>query len=195
VKRAERHLTDQELVSRYFDVEDADRRVALHLTACRDCASRHARLAAALDADHDRVAREADAAWPTRRLAEQREAILRRLEHPRSARVLAFRPRIAAVRETGARLTRRPARWVVAAAMIVTVLGAYGNWWLAFRGDAGLDADAGRSAVLRPAGAHDFFDSDHESVLLAIDTALARPGARELRALDALTPYADDPVR
>jgi len=181
-----RHPDDERLVVRYFDAASHDQELELHLVRCGDCAARAGRLAALLDADHDRTLGRADAWFGTERLARQRGAILERLTRRDDGAVVAF-PGQRAHAPVASRVIR--SRWAAAAVLVVSVGLGSGSW---FNGavPASQDryADGGLQASLAP------LHEGEEALLLEIDRALDRPQTRELRALEALTPRADEAV-
>jgi hypothetical protein len=181
------HPSDERLVIRYFEAAERDQPLELHLVRCPACEERANRLAAALDSDHDRTLGAADGWFGTDRLARQRDAILARISAARAADGVAC-PQS---RPTWASAPSRviSSRWAAAAVLVVSVgLGSGG--WFASTMPSGPDrfSDAPLQAALAPV------HEGEDALLLEIDRALARPQTRELRALEALTPRADEAV-
>jgi hypothetical protein len=184
VRRGDAHPDDDRLAARYFgdDLPEIDR----HVGVCHRCAARQGVMQAELDAERARLGRSTDAYFTPSRLSAQRAEILARLAAPRRARVLAFPA-------AGEAATLRPAsapgrvRWVTAAVAAV-MLAATGAGWLAEEGRRWTRHGASSFLAERLGAAHDaaLHEPDDEA-LAAIDVALARPGASELLALDALT--------
>lgn len=182
------HPDDERLVIRYFEPSDRDQALEVHLLRCASCAARASRLAALLDADHDRTLGAADAWFGSERLTEQRRAILGRIARPGGAGVVAFPSRglrvPAASRVLGS-------RWAAAAVLVVSVGLGSGSWFAgSVASTPGPDrfAEAGLQAALAPV------HEGEDAMLLEIDQAIARPQTRELRALEALTPRAGELV-
>jgi hypothetical protein len=186
VKPAETHPTDERLTGRYFDASGRDEALELHLLRCAVCAARAAQLGAVLDGDHDRSLGAADAAFGPDRMAAQRAVILARIAQPPG--VLTFRGRSLAA-PAAARVVRT-SRWAAAAAVLAfSVSLGSGTWfgcWQNPAGDRFTDAPLQASLATLP--------EREDTLLLEIDRALARPQTNELRALEALTPRADEPV-
>lgn len=176
------HPDDTQIIGRHFG--DDDPLVEQHMARCHVCAAREQALEACLGDDRKRIVRAADAYFTPTRLDTQRAAVLARLDAPRRARVLTF-PATAEAAGPAARFTPTWHRWAAAtaAAVMVTVAGA---GWLVeesrrtpFRST---DTTVAQSRTTTGAWAE-----PDDAALAAIDVALARPGAAELRALDALT--------
>jgi len=181
------HPDDERLVVRYFETSDRDQTLELHLLRCAGCAARAHQLAAALDEDHDRTLGAADAWFGADRLANQRAAVLGRISGSRGD-VVTF-PEPALRTPAASRVVR--SRWAAAAVLVFSVGLGSGSWF----GGGGTTpgaADRFSDAPLRAALAP--MHEGEDALLLEIDRALAHPQTRELRALEALTPRADELV-
>jgi anti-sigma factor RsiW len=185
VKHGSSHPGEAALVARYYG--GGDPTLDAHVARCPRCAARENALRAALDAEKGRLSRITDAYFTPARLDAQRAEVLHRLEAPRRARVLAF-PFPDASPAPSPRVSGRRLRWLAAAAAaaMIAVAGAgrfaEESWRLS-------PAVSGQRASLQPAGSGQaaVVREPDDAELAAIDVALARPGARELVALDALT--------
>jgi hypothetical protein len=143
-------------------------------------------LRAALDAEKSRLSRITDAYFTAARLDAQRAEVLRASRGspacPRAGLSFPDASPAPSPRVSGRRL-----RWLAAAAAaaMIAVAGAgrfaEESWRLSLL--------AGQRASLQPAGSGQaaVVREPDDAELAAIDVALARPGARELVALDALT--------
>lgn len=115
------HLSDDRLVEVCVDrlttpAEDA------HLAQCDTCTGRRSRLEHAFRDLFDVAIAEADAAFPTERLATQRARVLQRIElHGRPARVLAFP--VSELPELRSLRARPAARWIAGAAAAGLAMG------------------------------------------------------------------------
>ncbi|HXE80371.1 MAG TPA: hypothetical protein VNK41_06450 [Vicinamibacterales bacterium] len=181
------HPHDEQLILRYFE-STRDDALELHLLRCTPCAAHANRLAALLDADHDRTLRAADASFNAARLAEQRAAILARIARPGGAEVVRFPRRNSRV-PAAARVVRT--RWAAAAILVFSVALGSGTWFHGSR-SSGTDSEAFTATTRRASLAA--IHEGEDAMLLEIDYALARPRTVELRALEALTPRADESV-
>jgi hypothetical protein len=185
VRPGDAHPGDDRLVARYYGT--ADPGVDRHLRRCVSCAARRDALHATLDADKARHARRVEAYFTPARLESQRAEVLARLAAGRRARVLRFpapttaMPAVRAARE--GRL-----RWFAAAA-VAAMVGVAGAGWLADESRRHWSAGQGYAVEMQRQAANETAApaEPDDAALAAIDMALARPGAYELRALDALT--------
>lgn len=180
------HPDDARLVVRYFETSDRDEALELHVVRCTSCAARASRLAAMLDADHDRTLGAADAWFGAERLAAQRRAILARITRP--AGVVAF-PGRGLRAPVASRVIR--SRWAAAAVLVVSVGLGSGSW---FAGGVATTPGPERLGETRIQASLAPMHEGEDAMLLEIDRALDRPQTRELRALEALTPRADEIV-
>lgn len=149
-----------------------------------------ARLKNALDAYRAAAHAEADGYFDERALEAQRLRILARLEQAgHRAKVLPF-PGVMAAGRPGAGTSRR---WISAAAAAGLLIGLVtGQLLHVMPGDNWVHRDPIRSAqpsprmAVVPAVVNTSLDAD-DALLDAIDRAVARHGARDLRAFDDLT--------
>jgi predicted anti-sigma-YlaC factor YlaD len=186
-----RHLSEAALSAAWADARlDGSRPAHPHLAGCPACRARLAELSTWLDDMRDDAVAEADAAFPSERLAAQHGQIFRRLEAlGRSAKVIVF-PKLA---QPIASSTSPVRRWVASAAAAGLIAGvALGNY---------MDL---RHTILRPA------TTPAADVMAGIQTAAAgQPISDEellwhleelsssnmpesLTAFDSLTPRARD---
>jgi hypothetical protein len=176
-------------------VTSADDRLALdHIEACESCAQVLAQLTTEVADWRRTAASAADAQFDDGALEAQRFRILDRLAHlGQSARVLRFPGRPVARSAQGGLVNRR---WISAAAAAGLLIGIFtGRVLHIIPGDRALhvQADAARVAA-RPPGpsvvqASISMPTSDDELLDEIDRAVReRQRARELRALDALTP-------
>jgi hypothetical protein len=186
----QRHLSDDRLIEICLtgSMTAADR----HLASCVECEMRQLALTEMLDDIRTVAVAEADAAFPSDRLARQQARILQRIEHEgRPGRVIAFRasqPPEAAVRRT------RPAsRWVAAAAAAGLIVGLLAGH---FAHDLPGSATPARSQIVaNEAGAPVALRAvpttlSDDEFLGQIELAVGSGGPAALRPLDAVTPRA-----
>ena len=180
------HLTDDQLMAICFPETDGH-----HLAACDPCRARYDDLVRRLDELREEAVAEADARFPSERLAEQRSAVLRRLEQARhAADVVAFPARWAHAHE-GWRAPGPARRWVAAAAAAGLVAGLLVGRFvdLGSRAPSGgpsrvAVSEAPRATAPPPAAA---VSSADDNLLVEIEDAVTSRRVVELRALDALT--------
>ena len=203
--RAE-HVGDSRLYASYVDErtgEPLDPRVVDHLATCADCAGRFQEMAAMMNEVRASADAEADAVFPPTHLEEQRQQILRRLEHVnRPGRVISFPGRDAGADARPAALMT--SRWVAAAAAAGLFIGfAVGGYLgperlhrarstsfsqsapLAMSVQRASSTPAVRVSTTQPEPA------DDDAFLIELETALVRH-ARELQPFDAMTPYVSE---
>ena len=183
VESREIHLTDDQLMERYFLAADD-----AHLKACHGCRARYDEMARSLEHIREDAVLEADAVFTAERLHDQRDRVLRRLErqgHP--AEVLRFPNRFGSPRAAH-RLLGPARRWVAGAAAAGLVAGVFLGFAVDRRASAPTAARRASVAATtagnwQPAAAQD------EQMLTEIEDALTGPTRRviELRALDAMT--------
>jgi hypothetical protein len=188
VRPGDPHPGDDRLVADYYGA--ADPVLDRHLGRCLSCAARREALHAALDAEKRRHARRVDAYFTPARLDAQRAEVLARLGAPRRARVLRFPDPTPTASLPTVTLTREGRlRWFAAAA-VAAMVGVAGAGWLADESRRHWNAGASQGYTVdtkAQAAAETAAPEPDDAALAAIDMALARPGAYELRALDALT--------
>ena len=175
------HLSEQALV----DVCMTGERPA-HLERCEVCAGRALELGRWLDDVRATAMEEADAAFPSERLALQQSQILRRLEQlDRPARVIAF-PSPSRYDQLGVRQGIRPA-WVGVAAAAGLAIGLLGGQFSArFTGDAPVAPPAQAEQPAAPPATE---PSSPEFAYLSLDLdEVGRPQIEAVAALDAYTP-------
>ena len=200
------HVKDSRLFASYVDEragEPLDPRVVDHLATCAECAGRFQEMAAMMNELRESADAEADAVFSPAHLEEQRQQILRRLDHVnRPARVISFPGRDAAADARPAGLMAP--RWVAAAAAAGLFIGfAVGGYLGPERFHRARNTSFTQSApppmgVQRisstPAirvGATQPEPADDDAFLIDLETALVRH-ARELQPFDAMTPYVSD---
>ena len=200
------HVKDSRLFASYVDEragEPLDPRVVDHLATCADCAGRFQDMAAMMNELRESADAETDAAFSSAHLEEQRQQILRRLDHVnRPARVISFPGRDAAADARRAGLMAP--RWVAAAAAAGLFIGfAVGGYLGPERLHRARNTSFTQSAppamgVQRasstPAirvGTTQPEPADDDAFLIDLETALVRH-ARELQPFDAMTPYVTD---
>ncbi len=200
------HVKDSRLFASYVDEragEPLDPRVVDHLATCADCAGRFQDMAAMMNELRDAADADADAVFSPARLEEQRQQILRRLEHVnRPARVISFPGRDAAADARPAGLMAP--RWVAAAAAAGLFIGFAVGGYLGperlhrARTSSFTQSTPPAMSVQRvsstPAvrvGATQPETADDDAFLIELETALVRH-ARELQPFDAMTPYVSD---
>ena len=200
------HVKDSRLFASYVDErsgEPLDPRVADHLATCAECAGRFQELAVMMNELRESADAEADAVFSPAHLDEQRQQILRRLEHVhRSARVISFPGRDAAANSRAAGLMAP--RWVAAAAAAGLFIGFAAGGYLGperlhrARTSSFTQSAPPAMSVQRlsspPAirvGTTQPEPADDDAFLIDLETALVRH-ARELQPFDAMTPYVTD---
>ena len=200
------HVKDSRLFASYVDEragEPLDPRVVDHLATCAECAGRFQEMAAMMNELRESADAETDAAFSSAHLEEQRQQILRRLDHVnRPARVISFPGRDAAADARRAGLMAP--RWVAAAAAAGLFIGfAVGGYLGPERLRRARSSSFTQSAppamsVQRvsstPAirvGTTQPEPADDDAFLIELETALVRH-ARELQPFDAMTPYVSD---
>ena len=180
------HLSDDQLMETY--VLASENR---HISACRQCAARLDELVRTLHDMHEAAVREADGAFDSDRLHDQRDRIMRRIErHDHPAEVVAF-PHRTATHPAVHRLLGPARRWVAGAAAAGLAAGLF----LGFAMDrrmhyAALNQAIQQSAVTR-AAAWQIADARDEQLLNEVDEALVGSRVREMRpdlgAIDLMT--------
>lgn len=164
-----------------------------HLSSCGQCRSRYDALRTWADGLRQDAHTEADEAFPPERLAAQQAQIFRRLEAlERPARVIVF-PRFGRAVSSGRSGAQR---WIGAAAAAGVIVGlAAGQFmdlpWRTGLGDNGQGPIAQGTQTARtssPATPVPVSLTD-EDLLYDLD---ARPSARALEAIDAITPRSRD---
>ena len=200
------HVKDSRLFASYVDEragEPLDPRVVDHLATCADCAGRFQDMAAMMNELRESADAEADAVFSPARLEEQRQQILRRLEHVnRPARVISFPGRDAAADARPAGLMTP--RWVAAAAAAGLFIGFAVGGYLgperlhrvrnsSFTQSAppAMSAQRVSSTPAIRVGTTPPEPVDDDAFLIELETALVRH-ARELQPFDAMTPYVSD---
>ena len=186
------HLSDDHLIEVCLTANDGATARA-EWTSCVQCRSRHAVLAGLLSDVETAAAREADAAFPTDRLARQRARIMQRLEaEGRPGRVITF-PAGSVPQEPTLRRTRPASRWIAAAAAAAFVVGLLaGHLVHSLPSSASSVPPVLQSrSVAVPVPTRPFLSviSDDE-FLGQIEVAAGRTSPAPLRALDTLTPRA-----
>jgi hypothetical protein len=190
MKRA--HLSDDRLI----EICLADPLVAIdepHLLDCERCEQRRLALASTLSDVSAHAIDEADAAFPSGRLARQHARIMQHVDHlGRPARVIAFPAGHApnAVRPTA----RRVRRWIAAtgAVAVAFLVGVFterlAHQLPAGRPETRIASRATDVVVTRTVVAA----TDDDELLGQIEAAVGSAGPAALRPLDALTPRAWD---
>ena len=180
------HLSDDQLMEAYV-LAGEDR----HLSSCRQCTARYDELVRALQHMHDAAIREADNAFGTERLHDQRERIMRRIErHDHPAEVVAF-PQRTASHPAVHRLLGPARRWVAGAA----AAGLAAGMFLGFAMDRSthytpLNEAIQQSNAAQAAAAWQI-DARDEQFLTEVEEALVGSRVREMRpdlgAIDLMT--------
>lgn len=203
MSRPDRHLGDRDLLA--LCAGEARDEARAHVERCAPCAARYDEFAVGFEALRLDAQAEADEVFTAERLAEQRDRILRRVEHAgRPARVIAF-PQAPSRR--AAHAPRVLARWVAAAAAAGLIVGLFTGRFVERRPrdtapprPSGAMAAADRTIPRAPASGRltavkagmDALQSaraaQDDQLLSDIERALAAQRAAELQALDALTP-------
>jgi hypothetical protein len=188
-----------------------------HLESCAQCAARLEALRTVLAGERQDGTEAADAAFPDTRLRAQRFSILERLDRVRAnARVLAF-PTTAAWPRSWRR--DRPAmRWLAAAASVGLLVGLGAGQIVSLAPQLGFRPGVTQTAAraLKPAlwlhsatttispvtnssigtpQIEQLEPGDEEAFLSEMETALNTRRIKALRALDDLTPRANDAPR
>jgi hypothetical protein len=180
------HLNDDELLELYVVAGDN-----VHVSRCRHCKGRYDDLVRSLRKIREDALHEADLAFTSERLHDQRDRIMRRLErHDHPAEVVAFPYRSAQQPVSVHRILGPARRWVAGAA----AAGLAAGMFLGFAMDRGThDAaleSAMRQPVVRPALVLQAADSDDE-FFLEVEQALIGSRVREMRpdlgAIDLMT--------
>lgn len=195
------HLDDDALAAIWTDEATSGvRQPHPHLESCTPCRARFAELSAWLQDVRIDATAEADEHFSPDRLAAQHALIFRRLEAAeRPARVIAF-PRFT---QPLTSRTSHASRWIAAAAAAGLIVGVgVGQLMdlrhpftaqpqsITARAHVNGPATRGRSDLSGPLN-----DTRDAAFLSDLDASLSRAGVPELRALDALTPRADDQSR
>jgi hypothetical protein len=185
------HVSDERLIEVCVD-RAATPGEESHFAQCDACASRRSRLEVLLHDMVDAAVSQADAAFPSERLAAQHARILQRIEHDgRPARVIAF----PAAQPADARpLRNRPAaRWIAGAAAAGLAIGLLAEH---FTHDLRTFSRAARTTVARTVSrpstgatlrAVNASVTDEE-FLGEVENALHGPRLISLRPLNDLTP-------
>ena len=200
------HLKDDHLAECYFAArtgEPLDPRMADHLVDCAACEARYDDLRELMDGLREDADADTDAVFTEDHLQVQQHQILQRLQHvQRSARVITFPSREAALAAPHATVRVAP-RWLAAAAAACLFVGAgLGACVGPGRRPVRPAATAAPAAVSqRPAGVSAApavlvstpkADADDDAFLMELELALAAPHTRELQPFDALTPHVRD---
>jgi len=189
----ERHLTEDQLIHACLAGETAEARD--HLSRCGACEADRIAVRHLLDEVGDTMTAEADAAFPTERLARQMSRILQRLDQDgRPGRVISFpagQPQLAPPRLSLFRSTV-PHRWVAGAAAAAFVIGVLAGQQLP---NAGIRSGAASQPLVQsaqPTGTSlrtstPLLPSDDE-FLGELEMAVAGGGPAMLRRIDVVTP-------
>jgi hypothetical protein len=176
---ADPHLSDEQLLDRYFDASDEDERAAVHLFRCGACAERLRAITGGLEEDYARERAAADRYFTPARLEAQRAHVLDRLAQPREARVIAF-PAAQAPAAPHVPL-RRPSRLAASAAALLLFAGGLTGWRLAHEHQPRMEQTDARLG----ARAHRAAD---ERLLSEVEGSLVNSQIAALQPLDAITP-------
>jgi len=181
------HLTDDQLMETCVLASDNG-----HLSVCRQCKTRFDELVRSLQQMHDAADREADSAFTSERLHDQRERIMRRIErHDHPAEVVAFPHHRAPSHTSVHRLLGPARRWVAGAAAAGLAAGVF----LGFAVDRSThyrlvdqavqqSAHSTSVALKAAAAADDQFLSEIDEALIGSRTREMRP---DLGAIDLMT--------
>jgi len=173
------HLSDEQLLDRYFDASDSDERAAVHLFRCSACADRLQAITGGLEEGYARERTAADGYFTAARLEAQRVRVLDRLVQPREARVIAF-PAAHAPAAAHVPL-RRPSRLAASAAALLLFAGGFTGWRLVHDHQPRVEQTDAR---LGP-GSHRAAD---ERLLSEVEGSLVNSQIAALQPLDAITP-------
>jgi hypothetical protein len=180
------HLNDDQLMEVCFPLTDSR-----HLTTCGTCRSRYDDLVRCLDEIREDAVQEADALFTSERLAEQRGAILRRLQQvPHSAEIVRFPARSAGV-HTEWHSSEPTRRWIAAAAAAGLVAGLLVGRFVDIGSrptsstQSGVSATDTRRVAAGPAAT--MIQPPADEFLVEIEDAVTSRRVVELQALDALT--------
>ena len=191
---ARRHLTETELLATCQEGGHP-----AHLDECQACRTRHAEVAAFLEAAGNDAARAADEVFTPERLDAQAAHVRRRLENlSRPVRVLTF----PAPRRTTPMVGRAGRRWVAMAAAAGLLIGLAAGLTVNFHpfgsnflpratlahNAANRTAPSARTATLPGARATAERRQGDEAFLSEADSAFGSPHVEELQAIDAMTP-------
>ena len=194
-----RHLDDAALAEIWTaSAAGGDPAPNTHLQACGECRGRYDEFCLWLENLRVAGVAEADAAFPTERLAAQQAQIFRRLEAAeRPARVIAF-PKFTKPMSAGPSIAHR---WVTAAAVAGLVLGVALGQWMDLRHRFGPQPTRTPDAVnstadpvpQREMGLQTVSTLSDEALLSELDASLAmHPSVAPLRAIDTITPRSRD---
>ena len=201
------HVEESRLFASYVDEragEPLDPRLVDHLATCAECAGRFHNMAAMMHELREAADAETDLVFTPVRLEEQRQQILRRLEQVhRPARVISFPGRDPGIDARAAALMTP--RWVAGAAAAGLFIGfAVGGYVgperlhrprtgaLVQTAPATMNIQRGSSTPVVRISATQPDAPDDDAFLIELETALARPRARELQPFDAMTPLVND---
>jgi hypothetical protein len=176
---AEPHLSDEQLLDRYFDASD-DERAAVHLIRCAACARRLQAITGGLEDDYARERAAADGYFTPARLDAQRVQVLDRLAERREARVIAF-PAMPAPAAAHVPL-RRPSRLAASAAALLLFAGGLTGWRLVHEHQPRVEQTDARL------GAHRSHRAADERLLSEVEGSLVNSQIAALQPLDAITP-------
>ena len=186
-----RHLSDDRLIEACTS-ETLPWSVRRHLLACSECSTRRADLAALLVEVSEAAEAEADAAFPSARLARQQARVLHRIEQDgQPARVLAF-PGPAS--EAGAPRHRPRTHWLAGAAAAGLVIGLVTGYTTRYL--PGATVAVSQPAADRPSGSETApqvtgAGVSEDELLGQIElAAVGGPGGSALDTLHDLTPRA-----
>jgi hypothetical protein len=184
------HLSDDRLIEICFDLEVAasDR---THLQECDTCRSRRSNLADTLEDIGTALTQEADAAFPSERLARQRARIMQRVDQDgRPGRLIAFP---AGHTHESASRRIRPARWGTVAAAIAAsfLVGLLAEHLAHDIPGSRQSMPVARAQVSVPSTQARANVSDDE-LLGQVELAASGVGPAVLRPLEVLTPRAWD---
>ena len=208
MKGREQHIPTDRLTALAFIVrapeddspENAEDAAAFaHVSRCEHCSARFAQLAADADGLRDMAFAEADLVFDDAMLDAQRTRILDRLAHlGQAARVISFPNRS---REVAMPVSSSGRRWISVAAAAGLIIGLVAGQLLHFvpsapvplrdDGSSMQAADRVPGVAVRPVSTALPMLSDDE-LMEEVEASVQRRHARSLRAIDALTPTAND---
>jgi hypothetical protein len=180
------HLNDDQLLEVYVVAGDNP-----HVTRCRLCKGRYDDLVRSLRQVREDALHEADQAFTSERLHDQRDRIMRRIErHDHPAEVVAFPQRTAHHPVSVNRMLGPARRWVAAAAAAGLAAGMFLGFAMDRRTDNIALERAVRQPAPQPALALQTADVD-DQFFIEVEQALIGSRVREMRpdlgAIDLMT--------
>ena len=185
-QRPASHLSDDQLLEVYVVAGDH-----VHLHRCRQCRTRYDDLVRSMRHVREDALHEADRAFTSERLHDQRDRILRRIErHDHPAEVVAFPHRSTNHPASVHRLLGPARRWVAGAAAAGLAAGMFLGFAMDRRMPDDTLARTTRQPATTPALALQVADTD-DQFFIEVEQALIGSRVREMRpdlgAIDLMT--------